>query len=174
MRATGSYPDQTFTMKFPRPRSLNTLILVGFGLVALPLLVAVIWALVNLDRVAEQSEQLVSTGVTAAENSRRVNEQINSLERVARQYQILKNTDSLQLMTQDLQTFSALLIEMAPLVEEANATALSTSLGTETRSIVEALADSTADDAALTAGIARFGPLRQDIARLTGMLDRAR
>ena len=50
-------------MRFPRPRSLNGLILVGFGLVALPLLVAVIWALVNLDRLAEQSEQLVITGV---------------------------------------------------------------------------------------------------------------
>ena len=157
-------------MKFPRPRSLNGLILVGFGLVALPLLVAVIWALVNLDRVAEQSEQLVSTGITAAENSRRINEQISSLERVARQYQILKNPDSLQLMTQDLQAFEALLVVMAPLVGEANATALSASLGTEARSIVAALSDSTADDAALTAGIARFAPLRQDIARLTGML----
>ena len=46
-------------MKFRRPRSLNGLILVGFGLVALPLLIAVIWALFSLDRVAEQSEQLV-------------------------------------------------------------------------------------------------------------------
>ncbi len=53
-------------MKFRRPRSLNGLILVGFGLVGLPLLIAVIWALVNLDRLAEQSEQLVFTGVSAA------------------------------------------------------------------------------------------------------------
>jgi len=157
-------------MKFPRPRSLNGLILVGFGLVALPLLVAVIWALVNLDRVAEQSEQLVSTGVTAAENNRRINEQLSSLERVARQYQILKNADSLQLMTQDLQAFEALLVVMAPLVGEANATTVSASLGTEARSIVGAMSDSTADDAVLTASIARFAPLRQDIARLAGML----
>ena len=92
-------------MRFPRPRSLNGLILVGFGLVALPLLLAVIWALVNLDRVAEQSEQLVFTGVAAAENNRRMNEQLSSLERVARQYQILKNPASLQLMSQDLATF---------------------------------------------------------------------
>ena len=52
-------------MKFPRPRSLNGLILVGFGLVALPLLVAVLWALFNLDRLAEQSETLVTTGIKA-------------------------------------------------------------------------------------------------------------
>jgi hypothetical protein len=41
------------------------LILVGFGLVALPLLVAVIWALFNLDRLAEQSEQIINMGVAS-------------------------------------------------------------------------------------------------------------
>ena len=157
-------------MKLPRPRSLNGLILVGFGLVALPLLIAVVWGLVNLDRVAEQSEQLVSTGVSAAENNRRINEQLISIERTARQYQILKNSDSLQLVTQDLHTFEALLVVMAPLVEEANATTLFASLGTEARSIVEALSDTTADDAALAADIARFAPLRRDVAQLTNML----
>ena len=157
-------------MKLPRPRSLNGLILVGFGLVALPLLIAVVWGLVNLDRVAEQSEQLVSTGVSAAENNRRIDEQLISIERTARQYQILKNSDSLQLVTQDLQTFEALLVVMAPLAKEANATTLSASLGTEARSIVGALSDTTADDAALTADIARFAPLRRDAAQLTNML----
>jgi two-component system sensor histidine kinase GlrK len=157
-------------MKFPRPRSLNGLILVGFGLVALPLLVAVIWALVNLDRVTEQSEQLVSTGVAAAENNRRINEELSSLERAARQYQILKNPDSLQIMTQDLQTLEDLLVVMTPLVEEANAMIPFASLGEEVRSIVAALSDTTADDAALIADIARFAPLRQDIDQLTNML----
>ena len=157
-------------MRFPRPRSLNGLILVGFGLVALPLLIAVIWALVNLDRVAEQSEQLVFTGVAAAENNRRINEQVNSLERVARQYQILKNPDSLQLMTQDFQTFETLLNDIEPLVAEVGATTLSASLGAEARAIIEVLADTSADEATLSAAIARFAPLRQDILRLTNVL----
>jgi two-component system sensor histidine kinase GlrK len=63
-------------MKIYRPKSLNGLILVGFGLVGLPLLIAVIWALVNLDRLAEQSEQLVTTGVSAAENNRLLVERV--------------------------------------------------------------------------------------------------
>ncbi len=157
-------------MRFPRPRSLNGLILVGFGLVALPLLIAVIWALVNLDRVAEQSEQLVFTGVQAAENNRRINEHLSSLERVARQYQILKNIDSLQLMMQDLQTFETLIENMAPQIAEVDAAELATSLSTEARSIVTALSDTTADDATLDAAIARFAPLRQNVARLTRIL----
>jgi len=157
-------------MRFPRPRSLNGLILVGFGLVALPLLLAVVWALVNLDRVAEQSEQLVSTGVAAAENNRRVNERLNSLERVARQYQILKNPDSLQLMTQDLQTFETLLLSMTPLVEEVGATDLAATLGLEAHDIVRELSNLSADEATLTAAIARFEPLQQNVDQLASAL----
>ena len=89
-------------MKYARPRSLNGLLLVGFGLVALPLLVAVIWALVNLDRLAEQSEQLVVTGVSAAANNRRLAQQIESLERVSRTYLVLREEDSKPLLMQDL------------------------------------------------------------------------
>jgi two-component system sensor histidine kinase GlrK len=137
-------------MRFPRPRSLNGLILVGFGLVALPLLIAVLWALVNLDRVAEQSEQLVFTGMTAAENNRRIDEQLSSLERLARQYQVLKNPDRL--------------------AAEVDESELTESLGTEARSIIAVLSDSATDDAALDAAIGRFAPLRQSIAYLSGVL----
>ena len=157
-------------MNFPRPRSLNGLILVGFGLVALPLLIAVIWALVNLDRVAEQSEQLVFTGVSAAENNRRVNEQLNSLERVVRQYQVLRNPDSLQLMTQDLETFETLINNMQALAAEADATELAASLSIESREIIEAISDTSSDEASLAAAITRFVPLRQRVTRLTTIL----
>ena len=157
-------------MKFPRPRSLNGLILVGFGLVVLPLLLAVIWALVNLDRVAEQSEQLVTTGVAAAENNRRINEQLNSLERVARQYQVLKNPDSLHLMRQDLATFEELIATIQPLASEAGAAALAGSLGSEANIIVTALSDSNAEEADLIAAINRFSPLHQRVNQLTAEL----
>ena len=157
-------------MRFPRPRSLNGLILVGFGLVALPLLLAVVWALVNLDRVTEQSEQLVFTGVAAAENNRRMNEQLISLERVARQYQVLKNPASLQLMSQDLQTFESLLNAMAPLIAEVDATTLADTLSKEARAIIVTLSQNSSDDAALDTAIARFAPLRQSLSVLTGEL----
>ena len=157
-------------MKFRRPRSLNGLILVGFGLVALPLLIAVIWALFNLDRVAEQSEQLVFTGVSAAESNRRLTEQLSSLERVARQYQVLGNPESLQLMAQDLAVLEAQLRDMSPLLQRANSTRLASSIGSGARSIVAALQDSEASDEQIAAAIQRFAPLRQRVTRLTGAL----
>ena len=157
-------------MKIPRPRSLNGLILVGFGLVALPLLIAIIWALVNLDRVAAQSEQLVSTGVSAADNNRRLEEQLVSLERVARQFLVLRNPDSLQIMEQDLGSLGALLDTMRPLVEEADATTLATDIGAGARSIVSALGDPAATDEQLAAAVVRFTPLRKRATELTATI----
>ncbi|MGB5470997.1 MAG: HAMP domain-containing sensor histidine kinase [Woeseiaceae bacterium] len=157
-------------MRFHRPRSLNGLILVGFGFVALPLLVAVIWALFSLDRVAEQSELLVVTGVSAAESNRRLEQQVSSLERVARQYQVLKNPDSLQLLAQDLESLESQLGAMAPLLEQASAADLATAIGASARRIVAAMSNPSLDEAELAAAIARFPPLRQRVTRLTGIL----
>ena len=157
-------------MKFPRPRSLNGLLLVGFGLIALPLLLAVIWALVNLDRVAEQSERLVATGVTAAENNRRLEEQLGTLERVARQYQVLRNPESVQIMFDDLNAVLGLLEDMAPLAEDANAADLAGSIGRGARSIVSGLAKPGITDEQMVATIARFAPLRERADRLTALL----
>ena len=108
-------------MKFHRPRSLNGLILVGFGLVAAPLLLAIIWALFNLDKLAEQSEQLVITGVTAAEQNRLLFEQIGSLERVARQHAVLQSDDSRELLRQDFESLRSRLSTMIPLTTAAAA-----------------------------------------------------
>ena len=160
----------TFAMEFHRPRSLNGLILVGFGFVALPLLIAVIWALFSLDQVAEQSELLVTTGVSAAENNRRLEQQVSSLERVARQYQVLKNPDSLQLMAQDLQSLQSQLDDMAPLLERASASEMATAISASARRIVAAMSNPSLDEEELAAAIARFPPLRQRVTGLTGIL----
>jgi two-component system sensor histidine kinase GlrK len=157
-------------MKFRRPRSLNGLILVGFGFVALPLLLAVVWVLVNLDRVAEQSERLVITGVSAAENNRKLQEQLGSLERVARQYEVLRNPESLQIMLDDLVSLQNQLRDMAPLVAEADATALANSIGRGARTIVTALSNPNISDEQLTATISRFAPMHERVEQLTNIL----
>jgi two-component system sensor histidine kinase GlrK len=157
-------------MKFRRPRSLNGLILVGFGLVVAPLLLGVIWALVNLDRVAEQSERLVFTGVSAAESNRRLEEQLGSLERLALQFQVLRNPDSLLIMREDLAAVQAQLVQMAPLVEEARATELAAVIGNGAAGIVSALSEPDITDERLAGAIRRFGPLKQQVEQLTGIL----
>jgi two-component system sensor histidine kinase GlrK len=157
-------------MKIKRPQSLNGLILVGFGLVALPLLVAVIWALVNLDRLAEQSEQLVLTGVSAAENNQLLSEQAGTLERVARQYLILRNPDSLELLRQDLGRLESTLDDMAALTERADANALATSIRASARRIVRTMLGDNVSDGEAQVAIAEFADLRQKVSNLTVIL----
>ena len=159
-------------MKIRRPNSLNGLILVGFGLVALPMLVAVVWALVNLDRLAEQSEQLVISGVSSAENNRLLAEQAGSLERVSRQYLVLRNDDSLALMQQDLNALEATLDDMAALTEQADAVSLARAIRVLARRIVRALSEGNPDTADADKMVAEFATLRQRLTRLSTVLDR--
>jgi two-component system sensor histidine kinase GlrK len=157
-------------MRFRRPRSLNGLILLGFGLVALPLLVAVVWALVNLDRLAAQSEELVFTGVAAAENNRLLVEQLGSLDRVARQHNVLRNADTLALMHQDLARLDEQLAVMAPLTELAGTSVIAADISAEARRIVRTLEQPAvaADEARIA--LDKFQGLRGQVTELTSIL----
>ena len=157
-------------MRFRRPRSLNGLILVGFGLIGLPLLVAVVWSLFNLDRLAEQSERLVVTGFTAAENNRLLTEQLGKLERSARQHQVLRRPDSGQLMRQDLATLRERLEAMAVLTELAAASPLAREIEAVAEDIVTTLEHPEAGADATEAALAGFQPLRQRVGELTTIL----
>jgi two-component system sensor histidine kinase GlrK len=157
-------------MSLPRPRSLNGLILVGFGLVALPLLIAVVWALVNLDRLAEQSEQLVVTGVTAAENNRALAQQVASFERSARQYLVLRTEDSLSLTRQDLASIGDTIGLMLPLAQLADATDLAESIPLLAEAIVASLSQAVVSENDGQDTIAEFATLRQDVTRLSSIL----
>ena len=88
---------------------------------ALPLLVAVVWALVNLDRLAEQSERLVFHRRDGSGNNRQLEQQVGSLDRVARQFLVLRNEDSITLMQQDLRALEVTLGKMEPLTAQAEA-----------------------------------------------------
>jgi len=154
-------------MKLPQPKSLNGLILVGFGLVALPLLIAVFWALFNLDRLAKQSEQLVVTGVTAAENNRQLEQQVASLERVSRQYLVLRNEDSLALLRQDSRSLEATLDRIWPLAEQANATSFARAIRVSVRRIVRTLTTPDFSEEDAKTAVAEFASLRQRVTRLS-------
>lgn len=154
-------------MTFRRPRSLNGLILVGFGIVAVPLLLSVLWALFSLDRLAEQSERLVFTGVAAADNNRQLTESINSLERLSRQFLVLRTPDSLQLLRQDLATVYSRLEAMQAIAERAGATVLLESVAASSGEIVNTLAANNLTDENAQAAVEKFSTLKQDVTSLT-------
>lgn len=72
-----------------RPKSILRLILIGFALVGVPLMIALVNAALSVDRLANRSQQAVFQAVQATENSRALVEAITAMERNARQYQVL-------------------------------------------------------------------------------------
>jgi two-component system sensor histidine kinase GlrK len=71
------------------PRSFLKFILLGFLLVSLPLLYALVELIVSLDRLGSQSQQAVLQAAQAGRASRQLYEQATMLERVVRQHLIL-------------------------------------------------------------------------------------
>src|SRR3989304_4026744 len=73
------------------PRSFLKLLLVGFTLVALPLVFALITSSVAVDRMGSRSQTAVYEAVQATQGSRRLSELLTALERSARQIVILND-----------------------------------------------------------------------------------
>lgn len=76
-------------MKLFRPTSIIQLILIGFAVVALPLIIALLYAAASVDKLAAQSQRVISHAVKATEGGRMLAEQIPVMERNLRQYQVL-------------------------------------------------------------------------------------
>lgn len=76
-------------MHFYRPKSFRKLVLIGFTLVMLPLVIAVLVATVYIDRLAAQSQSAISRAVQVLQGGRTLGEQITAMERHVRQFQVL-------------------------------------------------------------------------------------
>jgi two-component system sensor histidine kinase GlrK len=94
-------------MQWLRPKSLSGLMLFGLGLLALPLLVAIITAALQIRTLATTGQKIVIEGVTAARASQQLFSQIASLERTARLYDVLNDPKLLESYEQEDETFSA-------------------------------------------------------------------
>src|SRR5688572_27866299 len=76
-------------MRFLYPRSFPRLLSVGFTLIALPLIFALIGSAVTVDQIANRSQQAVYRAVLATQTGRRLAELLIAMERSARQMVIL-------------------------------------------------------------------------------------
>lgn len=72
-----------------RPRSIVRLILIGFAVVLTPLIAAVVTALVQVDRLAQDSRMAVLEAEMATQQSRSLQEQLTDMQRALGQYRVL-------------------------------------------------------------------------------------
>jgi two-component system sensor histidine kinase GlrK len=78
------------------PKSFLRLILIGFGLVSLPLIFALGNAAFNVQQLAEQSERAVREAAVATRASREMLETLTGMERALRQYLVLRENSLLE------------------------------------------------------------------------------
>jgi two-component system sensor histidine kinase GlrK len=128
-------------MRLPRPKSLSGLMLIGFTVVAAPLLFAIVNAAVQMNRLSNRSEQLVVHGMQGTRNNQSMFEEIGALERAARLYQIIGNRELRDVYTHNHDRLAATINELLTLPLDAQtqtdarallteADRLSTELGT--------------------------------------------
>jgi two-component system sensor histidine kinase GlrK len=90
-RAVAGCPvfDIHVSMRLYYPKSFLQLLFVGFALIALPLIFALVNSAISVDRLANRSQRAVYDAVRATQSSQRLTERLGALERTARQMLIL-------------------------------------------------------------------------------------
>ncbi len=104
-------------MSLLRPKSFLVLIVIGFSVVLMPLLMAMLAAEISVSRLVDQGTEAVYRSVAATEGGRILIERLVDLERKTRQYQVLKEPGLLKEITQKHQEFLGALdqlLELAP------------------------------------------------------------
>src|SRR5260370_15605795 len=112
MTALANHGARMAGMRFPRPKSLSGLMLIGFTIVAAPLLFAIVNAAVQMNHLSARSEELVLHGVRGTRSNQRMFEEIGALERTARLYQIIGSADLLDVYARNQERLVATLNEL--------------------------------------------------------------
>jgi two-component system sensor histidine kinase GlrK len=76
-------------VSFSRPRSIVRLILIAFAAVAIPLIAAVVTAVIQVDRLAQRGRRAVLDAQIATQESRSLVEHLTAMERSLGQYYVL-------------------------------------------------------------------------------------
>jgi two-component system sensor histidine kinase GlrK len=97
---------------FYGPKSFLTLILIGFGFVALPLIFALIYSAFHVERLADKSQLTVYKAVQVTQNTRMLLEELTAMERSARQYHVLKDAAFLRSYEEKHQAFQQTLVAL--------------------------------------------------------------
>ena len=148
-----------------RPRSLSGLILLGFAVVAFPLLLGTINAAVEMRNLAGASERLVLNGVAATQYTQAIVRQVSSLERTARLHQILRRPGLLETFEQNRQLFVATLDGLEKLPGDPDRASLIDQMRGRTTQIATDL--SSPEQPKINAALREFTQLSKDAGSLS-------
>ena len=138
-------------MRLLQPDSFPKLLVIGFAMVALPLIIALINNAISIDQFANRSQHAVHQAVQSTQSSRRLAELLAALERNARQVVILGNRTPLKAYEANRDSFLQAAAEFGALpLDEEQRVALTAIVGGEAESYAVL-----GNPAAATADVAR-------------------
>ncbi|HHM06295.1 MAG TPA: HAMP domain-containing histidine kinase [Gammaproteobacteria bacterium] len=106
------------SLYFYGPRSFAALLLLGFVVVVLPLISALIYASVFVERLAKQSQATVYEAAQATGLSRTLVDQLVEMERSARQYQVLRDKQLFQAYEEKHSDMQNTAVQLSQLVND--------------------------------------------------------
>ncbi len=126
-------------MPFYRPKSFLKLVLIGFALVMLPLIIAVIDAAIRVDRIAEQSQRTVSRAVQVLQGSRTLAVQATDMERYVKQFQVLGDESLFHAYVETHDRFQQVAHNLVAIIRDAAQEQQLAALTTKEQSLFEAV-----------------------------------
>jgi two-component system sensor histidine kinase GlrK len=120
-----SSADDKPLMELRYPRSFLGLLLVGFAIVALPLIAGLVSNAFSIERLSEQSQKAVFNATVATQNARQLSTVVLAMERSARFYAVSGDRDLIEVYKQSRESFQKLLGEFIalPLAPDVQGTA---------------------------------------------------
>ena len=112
-------------MELRYPRSFLGLLLVGFAIVALPLIAGLVSNAFSIERLSEQSQKAVFNATVATQNARQLSTVALAMERSSRLYAASGDRDFIDAYKQSRESFRKLLVEFVvmPLAPEMQSAA---------------------------------------------------
>jgi two-component system sensor histidine kinase GlrK len=153
-------------MQLRRPKSLSGLLLIGFALVAVPLIVGVLNATLEMRQLERQSTGLVRYGVDATRAAQDLLQQTTELERTARLYQVLGDDAYKDTLAQGQDRFAAAATMLVRLQPDEQTRALTERLRRDVRQLVQAVDVSPGASPELAAAIDRFVGIYEPVSTL--------
>jgi two-component system sensor histidine kinase GlrK len=144
-----------------RPRSFLTLVLVGFLAVALPLLAAILFASLQVERLARQSEDAVYRTVQLTHGGRNLVDELTAMERNVRQYLVLKDESRLAAYDKTHAELQGTVSYMLALEDDAGARHRLQELAERERRLYETLRGQELDPSQSEAAVGEFVPLAE-------------
>jgi two-component system, NtrC family, sensor histidine kinase GlrK len=126
-------------MPFYRPKSFLKLVLIGFALVMLPLIVAVVDAVIRLDRIKKQSQHTVTRAVWVLQGSRTLAEQATGMERYVKQFQVLGDESLFNAYVETHGKFQQVAHNLVAIIRDAAQEQQLAALTTKEQSLFEAV-----------------------------------